>query len=154
MYRRTRAGPVTAAQAAPSSRWDAVVNDKPGGVYDNPPDLTDGTVYMDELLSLLLTKYGPASGSTGIKGYDLDNEPSLWPDTHPYLHPAKTTCAEMISKTVALSKTVKRMDPSAEVLGPVSYGSEEYFTLQDAPDWAAVQSAGGYPLVPRLLPGP
>src|SRR5271166_3085654 len=72
-------GPVTAAQSAPSSRWNQVVNDKPGGVYLNPPDLTDGVVYMDELLSLLITKYGPASGKTGIRGYNLDNEPSLWP---------------------------------------------------------------------------
>ena len=137
-------GDVTAAQEAPSPRWDAVVNNKPGGVYDNPPDLTDGNVYMDELLSLLITKYGPASGSTGIKGYDLDNEPALWPSTHPYLHPAATTCEEMISKSVALSQTVKRMDPSAEVLGPVAYGSEEYFNLQGAPDWPAAQSLGGY----------
>ena len=135
-------GDVTAAQAAPSSRWDAVADNKPGGIYDNPPDLTDGTVYMDELLSLLITKYGPASGSTGIKGYDMDNEPALWPDTHPYLHPAKTTCAEMISKTTALSETVKRMDPSAEVLGPVLYGSEAYFNLQTAPDWKPPLSTG------------
>ena len=43
-------GTVTAAQAAPSSRWNAVVNNKPGGVYLNPPNLSDGTVYMDEVL--------------------------------------------------------------------------------------------------------
>jgi hypothetical protein len=137
-------GDVTSAQAAPSSRWDAVVNNKPSGTYVNPPDLTDGTVYMDELLSLLVTKYGKASGSTGVKGYDLDNEPALWPSTHPLLHPAMTTCAELVSKSVALSQTVKRMDSTAEVLGPVLYGSEAYFTLQNAPDWAAVQSSTGY----------
>jgi Glycoside hydrolase family 44/Immunoglobulin I-set domain len=133
---------VTAAQAAPSSRWDAVVDNKPGGVYDNPPDLTDGTVYMDELLNVLITKYGKASGSTGVKGYDLDNEPALWPSTHPLLHPAATTCAEIITKSVSLSQTVKRMDSTAEVLGPVLYGSEAYFTLQDAPDWAPPLSTG------------
>jgi len=137
-------GPVTAAQAAPSSRWNQVVNDKPGGVYLNPPNLTDGFVYMDELLNLLVTKYGPASGKTGIRGYNLDNEPSLWPSTHPYLHPAQATCAEETTKSVALAKTIKRMDPSAEVLGPVLYGSEAYMTFQNAPDWAAVQNSTGY----------
>jgi hypothetical protein len=119
------------------------VNNKPGGVYQNPPDLADGTVYMDELLNLLLMTYGPASGSTGVKGYDLDNEPALWPSTHPYLHPAQTTCAELVTRSVDLSRTVKRMDSSAEVLGPVLYGSEAYFTLQDAPDWSSVQSQTG-----------
>ena len=138
------AGPVTAGQAAPSSRWNVVKNDTPGGAFPATPNLADGTVYMDELLHLLLSKYGPASGSTGVRGYNLDNEPSLWPSTHPLLHPAQTTCAEEISKSVALSTTIKRMDPSAEVLGPVSYGSAEYFTFQGAPDWAAAQTATGF----------
>jgi len=137
-------GPVTAAQAAPSSRWNLVQNNKPGGAYAYPPDLTDGTVYMDELLNYIITRYGPASGPTGVKGYDLDNEPALWPSTHPYLHPAQTTCAEIVSKSAALGQTVKRMDPSAEVLGGVFYGSEAYFTFQNAPDWPALQQATGY----------
>ena len=137
-------GPVTSAQAAPSSRWDLVQNDTPGGVFPAAPSLSDGTVYMDEVLNLLIGKYGPASGATGVKGYNLDNEPALWPSTHPLLHPAQTTCAEEIGKSIALSATIKRMDPSAEVLGPVLYGSEAYFTFQDAPDWPAAQSATGF----------
>jgi hypothetical protein len=137
-------GPVTAAQAAPSSRWNLVQNNTPGGVFPASPNLTDGTVYMDEVLNLLVSRYGPASGATGVKGYNLDNEPALWPSTHPYLHPAQTTCAEEVSKSVALSTTIKRMDPSAEVLGPVLYGSEAYFTFQNAPDWAALEASTGY----------
>jgi hypothetical protein len=137
-------GPVTAAQAAPSSRWNAVANDTPGGVFPSTPNLTDGVVYMDEVLNLLIAKYGPASGAAGVKGYNLDNEPSLWPSTHPYLHPAQTTCAEEVSKSAALAATIKRMDPSAQVLGPVLYGSEGYFTFQNAPDWPALQSSTGY----------
>jgi|CZKI01.1.fsa_nt_gi hypothetical protein len=137
-------GPVTAAQAAPSSRWNLVLNNTPGGVFPPSPNLTDGTVYMDEVLNLLVSRYGPASGATGVKGYNLDNEPSLWPSTHPYLHPAQTTCAEEVSKSVALSTTIKRMDPTAEVLGPVLYGSEAYFTFQNAPDWPALETSTGF----------
>jgi hypothetical protein len=136
-------GDVTAAQVAPSSRWDSVVNNKPGGAYTTTPDLTDGVVSMDELLNLLLLKYGPASGKTGVKGYDLDNEPSLWPSTHPLLHPAPTTCAEIIARDTATAMTTKRMDPSAEVFGPVLYGTEAYLTFQNAPDWAGIASATG-----------
>ena len=134
-------GTVTASQAAPSSRWNAVVNNKPGGVYLSSPNLTDGVVYTDELLNLLLTRYGNASGPNGVKGYNLDNEPDLWSSTHPLLHPAQPTCAEIVSRSTALAQTVKQMDPSAEVLGPASYGSEGYFSFQAAPDWASIQSA-------------
>ena len=137
-------GPVTAAQTAPSSRWKLVQNDKPGGVYTTSPDPAGANVYMDELLNIIITRYGPASGKTGVKGYNLDNEPALWPSTHPYLHPAQTTCAEIVSKSAALSRTIKRMDPDAEVLGGVFYGSEAYFTFQDAPDWPAIQRSTGY----------
>jgi hypothetical protein len=137
-------GPVTAAQAAPSTRWNVVANNTPGGVFPASPSLTDGTVYMDEVLKLILSKYGPASGPTGVKGYNLDNEPSLWPSTHPYLHPAQTTCAEEIAKSTALAMTIKRMDPTAQVLGPLLYGSESYFTFQNAPDWPAAQNATGF----------
>jgi len=136
-------GPVTAAQAAPSSRWNVVVNNTPGGAFPPTPNLADGTVYMDEVLYHILGQFGPGVGSTGVKGYDLDNEPSLWPSTHPYLHPAQTTCAEIVSKSTALAKTIKRMDPTADVLGGVFYGSAAYFTFQSAPDWASIQNSTG-----------
>jgi hypothetical protein len=136
-------GVVSQADTAPSARWDQVVNDKPGGVYLNPPNLTDGKVYMDECLSLLLAKYGPASGPTGVKGYNLDNEPSLWPSTHPRIHPLSTGCDELISKSADLATTIKRMDPSAEVFGGVLYGPEAYFSLQAAPEWPGLQASTG-----------
>ncbi|HEY4990438.1 MAG TPA: glycoside hydrolase family 44 protein [Opitutaceae bacterium] len=137
-------GPVTAAQGAPSSRWNAVQNNTPGGAFPATPNLTDGTVYMDEVLNLLVSKYGHATGKTGVRGYNLDNEPALWPSTHPRIHPQPTTCAEEVSKSEALSATIKRMDPTAEVLGPVLYGSEAYFTFQNAPDWTALQASTGF----------
>ena len=133
-------GPIPPAQYAPSSNFYPVLNNTPGGVFPASPNLTDGAVHMDELMNLFLRKYGSASGPTGIKGYDLDNEPDLWGSTHPEVHPKQPTCAEFIAKSVPLAQTVKRMDPSADVLGPVSYGSEGYFTFQNAPDWAAIQS--------------
>jgi hypothetical protein len=138
-------GGVSPSQYAPSSRFNSVVNNTPGGVFPGAPNLTDGVVHMDELLNLILTKYGSASGATGVKGYNLDNEPDLWSSTHPEVHPAQPTCAEIIGKSVPLAQTIKRMDPAADVLGPVSYGSAGYFTFQGAADWAAIQAANpGY----------
>ncbi len=152
-------GPVTAAQAAPSSRWVPVVNTKPIAL-SLTPDLTDGAVYTDEYLAFLQHKYGPAQGATGIRGYSLDNEPDLWSaglmvngqvvtakdqnGTHPLIHPAHILCTELIDRSVDTAKTIKRIDPAAEVYGFVSYGFTGYLSLQNAPDWAAERTRGNY----------
>jgi len=136
---------LTPSQYAPSSEFYPVVNDTPGGVFPSSPNLSDGLVHMDELLNLFIKKYGSASGPTGIKGYDLDNEPDIWGSTHVEIHPAQPTCREIIQVSVPLAKTIKRMDPAADVLGPVSYGSNGYFSFQNAPDWTSIQAANpGY----------
>jgi hypothetical protein len=136
---------LTPSQTVSPSEFYPEINNTPGGVFPSSPNLTDGVVHMDELLNLFLKKYGSASGPTGIKGYDLDNEPDIWFSTHPEVQPVQETCAEFIQRSVPLAKTVKRMDPAAEVLGPVSYGSDGYFTFQGAPDWTAIQAANpGY----------
>ena len=136
-------GPVSEAETAPSPRWARVQFAKPGP-YAYPPDLTDGVVYVDELLNLLVTRYGPASGPRGVKAYDLDNETELWSDTHPRIHPGKPLCSEIISRSVDLARVVKRVDPSAEVLGPVSWGATAYVSYQEAGDWAAERARGAY----------
>jgi hypothetical protein len=38
-------------------------------------------------VNLLVNKLGKASDG-GIKFYSLDNEPALWPSTHPRIHPS------------------------------------------------------------------
>ena len=86
----------------------------------------------------------PAAGATGIKGYSLDNEPDLWSSTHPRLHPAQPTCVELVTRSIALAKTVKRMDASAETIGFVSYGFNGYLSFQNAPDWPTVKTQGSY----------
>lgn len=131
-------GTVTEAETAPSSRWVPVLPAK-GSAFSLTPDLTDNAVYMDEFVNFLVNKYGNASTSTGVKGYDLDNEPALWQNTHPRIHPSQPTCAELISKSVSLSKAVKNVDPYAEIFGSVAYGFAEYSSFQSAPDWTSLQ---------------
>jgi len=136
---RDKLGSVTLSQVAPSYRWRQVVMQK-----DSPlstvPDTSDAFVYVDEEVNFLLSRYGPASGPRGVKGYEVDNEPALWPSTHPRLHPDTTRVAELVRKTVALARAVKSVDPSAEVFGGVSYGFNELYNLQNAPDWPAYAS--------------
>lgn len=137
---RDKNGAVSAAETAPSARWDRVQFAK-GAPFRSTPVLTDGVVYMDEFVNFLVQKYGPASSPSGVRGYSLDNEPSLWPSTHPRIHPSKPTYAEMITRTVQLASAVKSVDPQAEIYGPASYGFGEYLNLQDAPD-KATEGAG------------
>ncbi|HUX62033.1 MAG TPA: glycoside hydrolase family 44 protein, partial [Ignavibacteriaceae bacterium] len=74
-------------------------------------------IFNDEYVNFLVNKYGEASTTTGVNAYELDNEPALWPSTHPRIHPLQTTCQEIIQKSVALSKAVKSIDSTAEIFG-------------------------------------
>ena len=138
-----KSGVVSAGEAAPSARWVPVVNTKPTALSATP-DLADGKVYSDELVQFLVGRYGSAATASGIKGYDLDNEPDLWSNTHSRLHPAQPLCAELVTRSVDLAKAVKRIDPAAETLGFVSYGFGGYYDFQGATDWPTERTKGTY----------
>ncbi|MDR0248366.1 MAG: cobalamin-dependent protein [Oscillospiraceae bacterium] len=132
---------VTREETAPSERWAQVIDRKPGGEYTLTPDPAAEYVYSDELLRYLVATLGDSSTDTGVKGYCLDNEPGLWSQTHPRIHPDKVTVDELAERSISLAAAVKDVDPGAEVYGPVLYGFNAYNTLQDAPDWHATYSA-------------
>lgn len=114
-------GTISANEAAPSNRWLEVFTRK-NSEYLLEPDLTDNAVYMDEYVNYLVKTLGDSTTSTGIQGYSLDNEPFLWNDTHPLLHPEECSANELIEKSIDLAKTVKEIDPNAEVFGPALWG--------------------------------
>ncbi len=133
---RDKDGTVDSAETAPSYRWRRVRNFK-GAPFVTTPDTADSNVYVDEEVNFLVSRYGPASGPTGVRGYDIDNEPALWSSTHPRIHPTQTLCKELIGKVAAAARAVKSVDPSAEVFGGVFYGFNEYYSFQSAPDWSS-----------------
>jgi mannan endo-1,4-beta-mannosidase len=127
-------GPVSAAEAVPNpARWREVRFEK-GAALSTVPDTSDAFVYIDELLAYLVGRYGPASGATGIKGYGIGNEPGAWTAVHPRAHPVKAGYADIFAITRDLARTVKRIDPTAEVYGGVTYGFSEMKDFSDAPD--------------------
>ncbi|MDE7098257.1 MAG: glycoside hydrolase, partial [Ruminococcus sp.] len=136
-------GTVKEDEKAPSARWNEVVFKKDGEL-SLTPDLTDGKVYMDEYVNYLVKTLGDSTTSTGIQGYSLDNEPFLWNDTHPLLHPEEAGANELIDKSIELGTVVKEIDPNAEVFGGVLWGmlpcmnAGENGTSVDA-DWQAVK---------------
>jgi hypothetical protein len=140
---KDKQGTVSEAETAPSARWAKVVFEK-GEPFTATPDTTDGEVYTDEFVDLLVRKYGSAATANGVKHYSVDNEPALWPTTHPRIHPAKPTCVEVAEKNAAVAIAVKKVDPQARIFGGVFYGYAEYQDLQGAADWKTVSPNGKY----------
>ncbi|CAI6076726.1 glycoside hydrolase family 44 protein [Cohnella sp. JJ-181] len=135
-------GAVHSWETAPSDRWVPVYAAK-NAPFSLTPDLNDNAVYMDEFVNSLVHRFGDAGTATGIKGYSIDNEPSLWQKTHPYMHPDKPGAAEVTNKGIALAKAVKKVDPRAEMYGPASYSFDELYSMHAADDWESLKS-GGY----------
>jgi len=132
-------GTVSVAEKAPSPRWKKVVFKKTSAI-SAVPDTADSCVYSDEMMNYLETKYAAAS-DLWLGGCNLDNEPALWPSTHPRLHPDTPTCQELIDKSIALATVVKNIDPKPLIFGPVTYGFGEMYNFQGAKDWAALKGS-------------
>jgi hypothetical protein len=127
-------GSVTAAQAAPSSRWRQVVAKKethyPGSPLSLTPNKTDAYVFTDEFVNWV--EQSKAAGQEVF--YSLDNEPGLWNSTHPRIHPTAPTFAELRSKTIEHASAIKDIAPHGLVFGGVGYGWQDFVQLQNAPD--------------------
>ncbi|WP_139489388.1 glycoside hydrolase family 44 protein [Brevibacillus dissolubilis] len=131
-------GQVNATETAPSNRWVEVKAAK-NAPFSTTPDLTDNYVYMDEFVNLMIHKFGSAATPTGIKAYEIDNEPGLWENTHPYMHPQKPGSEEVLNKSIDLAKAVKNVDPDAQLFGPVTYGFSDMYDMDGSADWKDVK---------------
>ncbi|HYC06139.1 MAG TPA: glycoside hydrolase family 44 protein [Azospirillaceae bacterium] len=129
------AGPVSQAQTAPSARWRPIALQASADA---------SAVRIDEFVRLMVQRHGASGSGNGIRAYALDNEPGLWFDSHPYLHPAKATYAELIEKGIATARMIKSIDPGALIYGPVPFGFSEMWNLQEAPDRAAYAQYGNF----------
>lgn len=106
-----------------------------GTPFSLTPDTTDAFVYQDEFVNWVNTTF-PAGQTDPNRPifFSLDNEPDLWASTHAAIHPAATTYAEMISKTISFADAIKDVAPGSQIFGPVNYGWNGYVNLQNAPD--------------------
>jgi len=106
-----------------------------GAPFTLTPDPNAPVVYQDEFVNWVRTNYpyGQTDPDRPIF-FELDNEPDIWLATHAEVHPAKTTYAEMVQKTIAYATAIKNVEPKALIFAPVNYGWNGYVSLQDAPD--------------------
>ncbi|MEM8485544.1 MAG: glycoside hydrolase family 44 protein [Bacteroidota bacterium] len=131
-------GTVPATQTAPSGRWKQVQASK-GAPFAATPDLSDDMVYMDEFVQFMVDRFGSAATDQGVRWYSMDNEPGLWSETHPRIHPEHLNAADLVDRSIEMALAVKAVDPDAQIVGPALYGFAAFETLQGAPDWAQEQ---------------
>ena len=68
-------------------------------------------------MNLLVQKLGKADDG-GIKFYSLDNEPALWPRTHPRVHPEQAPrYDEMVKRTEAIAAEIVKLESLGADLG-------------------------------------
>jgi mannan endo-1,4-beta-mannosidase len=132
-------GPVRADQAAPSPRF---VETRWASSASADDAIDPRVADIAQLLRRLVKRYGDAASGRGISAYALDNEPALWPHTHPRLVRAPVAIRDHIERSLAAARIIKAIDPSAAVFGPVSWGATEMASFQTAPDWDAYRHYG------------
>jgi hypothetical protein len=110
-------------------------------------------------VSHIVGQWGLAADG-GLRYYILDNEHSIWHETHRDVHPVGATMDEVRDKAIAYATAIKSVDPGARVVGPEEFGWAGYlfsgYDLQYGnthgwgflPDRAA---HGGWDAVPWFL---
>ncbi|MBS3158045.1 glycoside hydrolase family 44 protein [Candidatus Woesearchaeota archaeon] len=88
----------------------------PNAIYEDPPNLTDSKVFIDEWLVHLKNNFTDKAP----KFIAIDNEMDIWGGTHRDVHPKCSGYDEILLKFIEYSTMVKETLPGAKVLGPVS----------------------------------
>jgi hypothetical protein len=79
------------------------------------------STHVGDFVSHLVSSFGVAA-TTGVRFYNLDNEPMLWNSTHRDVHPAAPGYDEIWAKGLAAATEIKSRDAGAEILGPETWG--------------------------------
>lgn len=110
-----------------------------------------GAEYVTQWMEHIASRTGTAKEG-GVRFFALDNEMTLWPETHRDIHPEPVTYDEIWNKTVEYGKAAKAQDPDVKLFGPMAWGWCAYFDSSGAcgksPD---KQAHNDEPLLPWYL---
>jgi hypothetical protein len=103
----------------------------PDGKEITTADPNDTSVPIDENFAggwvrYLVKRYGTAANG-GVWMYELDNEPEFWSSVHKDVHPTPLGYDELTKKGIRYAATIKAVDPTALVAGPVISFFDSYF---------------------------
>lgn len=103
-----------------------------------------------------LSEQDKARAKRAVQMYILDNEPSLWDQTHRDVHPEPLSYDELIDRTIRYASAIRDADPSVAIAGPAAWGWTGY--LYSAVDRVAGTTLrpdrrkhGDVPLIPWYL---
>ena len=136
--------------------WLITTNDPTDANY--PTNALFGQAFIQHLTN----RWG-CSTNGGVPYYILDNEHSIWHETHQDVHPQGATMQEIWSNMLAHASMIKTNDPNALVLGPEEYGWWGYLYSGKDNQYMAANNAygskttpdrvanGGWDYIPWLL---
>jgi hypothetical protein len=123
---------------APDCQTDITGND-PNDAY-----IADTPALEQKWLKHIVATWGAAAVG-GVKYYLMDNEPSIWFDTHRDIHPVGPHATEYRDKVEAESADVRSIDPNALVMAPEEWGWEGYFYSGYDQQYAAAHNYSKFP---------
>jgi hypothetical protein len=88
----------------------------------------------------LVTRWGAAANI-----YVLDNEHSIWQETHRDVHPTGATMDEVLSKMTAHAAAIKSVDPNALIAGPEEWGWSGYILSGYDQQYGAAHNWSSFP---------
>ncbi|HVT03054.1 MAG TPA: glycoside hydrolase family 44 protein [Thermoanaerobaculia bacterium] len=113
---------------------------------NNPNDanLPADSAFQQAWMQHLVTQWGKA-GSGGLRYYILDNEPSIWQETHHDVHPVGPTMDEIRDKIIDYGGKVKATDPNGIVVAPEEWGWSGYFYSGYDQQYGAAHNWSSFP---------
>jgi len=109
------------------SGFTSAKRDIQSAIWGNDPNhnyLPSTPEFQKGWVQVLLKEFGPASGK-GVKFYSMDNETGLWHWNHRDVRPQGVGMDELADLNATYAAMVKSVDPSAQVVGFVSWGAKE-----------------------------
>ena len=87
----------------------------------NDANVPNSTALQSGFVQHLLTQWGNAA-SGGLRYYVMDNEHSIWFDTHRDVAPTGATMAQVRQKMIDYGTVIRQADPGAKIVGPEEWG--------------------------------
>jgi hypothetical protein len=91
------------------------------GADPNDANVPSDVAFQEGLVDHLIQKWG-ASARGGVGFYIMDNEPSLWQESHRDVHPVGPTSKEIADDIISYASMVKAHDPNAQIVAPEEWG--------------------------------
>lgn len=92
----------------------------------NDANIPADQTFQKGFVQHLQGKFGTAAQG-GVRYYAIDNEPSIWHETHRDIHPDGAPMQEVADKLIAYSAAIKSQDSGGYVMGPEEFGWSGYF---------------------------